>query len=257
MVLQRDPAAIYRDCSYLHDLGKAQLKRFIRLGHIGKETVVLEAMCGTGDISAELEKQERGKLFLLDCSRLQIERAKKRIKKADFRLGNVLNLPFPEEYFDVVFVRNGTYELPKKRQPEAYKQILKALKKGGLFLNWGFELNEKNQKLFQNIVRFKDKLAGYFSHARNRYFMAKNEFKKDLKKAGFKKIRFVDLGATYSLSTKRWRKVDFDNDRKRLEKLNDFIRSEAEKSSHKGIEIKEKGNDIAIKGKAMISIAVK
>lgn len=249
------PEASSRDCQYLHGFTSAQTRKFVSLGSVSKTSVVLEAMCGLGQVSQELEKQRKGRRHLLDSSRVQIELAKQKVDAECFRVGSVLKIPYSKNYFDAVFIRNGLHEIPKAKQHTACEQIRRVLKPGGRFLNWDIMLNAKNQHLFQDIVRLKDKLAGLKGHVRNRYFMTKRELLQDIKGAGFKKVRFVDIGAHYKISTKKWCEVDFKGNKQKLSQLNKFIRMQPAKS--KGIELEDKGDDILIKLPAMISVAVK
>jgi len=85
--------------------------------------------------------------------------------------------------------------------------------------------------------------------------MTENELLKDLKKAGFRKIKFFDLGINYTLSTKKWFLVDFKKDILKFNRLNDYIST---LKNIPGIEIKNLNkNGFEIIVPALISVAEK
>jgi len=240
-----------RGCQYLHGFESDDLKKFIEVAKISEGMVVLDAMCGNGVLSKELSKLKNINLNLLDNSKFQIEIAKKSVKNAKFFVESILKTQFEKEKFDRVFIRNGVYEFPKNKQVKLYKEVLRILKDGGIFLVWVPLLNKNNHKFFQNVVRFKDKLAGYDDLVENRYFMTKEEFSEDVKKAGFSDVRFFDLNIKYIFSTKKWCEVDFRGDKEKLKELNEYIRSLG--SGRSGIKIKDSEGDIQLTVPAMIS----
>lgn len=66
----------------------------------------LDAGCGSG--GASLLAADRGAVVTgLDASAPMIEIAKKRLLSADFRVGDMEQLPFPDGSFDVVFAANS------------------------------------------------------------------------------------------------------------------------------------------------------
>lgn len=244
-----------RDCQNLHSFTEKDVQLFIKLAEIKKGDVILDAMAGNGAIAKELEKIKGIKLYVLDNSEFQIEDAKKNVKNAKFYVSSALKMPFTDNFFDKIFIRNGVYEIPKEKQVKLYKEILRVLKKGGLFLNWAVELNEKNQKAFQNLAREKDKIAGYEDLVKNRYFMTKKELNEDLLNAGFSYVSFFDLGIYYQLLTKKWCEIDFKGDINKANKWNNYIKSI---KNVLGIDIKDLGKEgYEIKVPAMISVARK
>ena len=140
---------IKRDCQQLHSFKSSYLKDFIDLAEISEGMVVLDAMWGNGVLSKELSKIKDIKLNLLDSSEFQIKEAKEIVKNANFFVESILKTHFKTEELDRVFIRNGVYEIPKDKQVSLYREVLRILKKDGLFLCWSFLLNKNNQRFFQ------------------------------------------------------------------------------------------------------------
>ena len=86
--------------------------------------------------------------------------------------------------------------------------------------------------------------------------MTKQELLEDLKEIGFRSILSIDLDIDYTLSTKKWFEVDFNKDKSKLKKLNEYIES-IDKKELGEIKIVSKKDDIIIKIPALITIAEK
>jgi ubiquinone/menaquinone biosynthesis C-methylase UbiE len=243
-----------RNCQNLHGFSNKDIEKFVELGKLKQGMFVLDAMCGEGSIGKIISKNKKVNLYLLDDSEFQINKAKEKIKDAEFKVASILETEFDKSFFDRIFIRSGIQEIPQHKQIKLYKEILRVLKKEGMFINWTVKLNEKNKKAFQKLADKKDEIAGFDELLKNRYFMTKAEFEEDLKKAGFSNVRFFDLGINYTLSTKKWFEVDFKGDKSKLKKLNDYIRG---LGSIQGIEIKDLGEDIQIIVPALISVSKK
>jgi ubiquinone/menaquinone biosynthesis C-methylase UbiE len=245
-----------KDYQNLHHFTSTDIKKFISIAKVKPGDFVLDAMSGRGAIAEELAKIKGINLNILDNSENQIGEAKKTIKNAKFYVGSALSLPFEDNYFDKVFVRNAVYEVSKKDQFRLYKEILRVLKKEGCFVNWTFKLNEKNQKTFQELVRKKDKLAGFEDLVKTRYFITKEEFEDEIKLAGFSSIDFYDLGITYRIITQDFLDIDFKGNPSKVEEWNQYIYSLKNKIPE--IEIKNLGKEgFEIKVPALISVARK
>lgn len=117
---------------------------------------VLDVGCGTGtllrhmfDLGAEPEKCYG--VDVLD-SRLRI--AKHLSPNSGFVLGNSAELPFPEEYFDLVFqftVFTSVLDTRVKRMMAS--EIVRTLRRGGRFIWYDFSYNNKRNANVQGIGR--------------------------------------------------------------------------------------------------------
>lgn len=92
---------------------------------------VLECGCGPGDI-LELIDNQHCKLTGIDLNKRYIEMASERVPKAKLIEGNVEQLPFPGESFDIVFAVGVLMYLKDDR--EAVKEMARVAKKGGYVL---------------------------------------------------------------------------------------------------------------------------
>lgn len=101
--------------------------------YIPKKGIILDAGGGTGRISIELAKLGY-KVTLLDISKTALEIAKREAKKQkvekliDFVEGDVINLKFEDESFDLVLALRDVinYSLDQKK---AVKELIRVLKK--------------------------------------------------------------------------------------------------------------------------------
>lgn len=245
-----------RDNQFLHGFDSEDLDDFIDLAQLGDEMEILDGMCGNGTLSERIIKNQHNvNLYLLDNSNFQINLAKEKIDGAKFFVSTILETPFVDKKFDRVLIRNGIYEISRDKKDVLYREIYRILKDGGQFLFWAPKLNDDNQKMFQDIIRKKDALAGFDYLAENRYLATANETHKNLTEAQFQNINFSSIDINYSLSTKKWCEVDFKKDKGKLLDLNDYIRGIQKEVP--GIEIKDNGDDIQITVPALTAVAQK
>ena len=92
---------------------------------------VLECGCGPGDI-LELIEYKKCNLTGIDLNKRYIELASERVPEAKLIEGNVEQLPFPDESFDIVFAVGVLMYLKNDR--EAVKEMVRVAKKGGYVL---------------------------------------------------------------------------------------------------------------------------
>ena len=243
-----------RDCQNLHNFTEQDIHKFISLVKINKNENILDAMAGNGAIAKELSKINNINLYVLDKFEAQINEAKKNIVKAKFFVSSSLKMPFLDNFFNKIFIRNGIHEITKNKQIELYKEIFRVLKNQGYFINWTVKLDKTHQKAFNELIRKKDEIAEFDELTKNRYFATKEELAYNLKEAGFSQIKFINTNINYTLSTKKWFEIDFKGDKTKYEKLNNYIKS----LNIPGINIKNLGkNGFEIKVPALISIAKK
>lgn len=98
---------------------------------------LLEIPVGTGVITMPAyRKLPNASITCMDYSTDMMNNAKRRakqmkIKNIAFRQGNVGDLPFADETFDIVLSLNGFHAFPDKEA--AYSETFRVLKKGGIF----------------------------------------------------------------------------------------------------------------------------
>lgn len=99
---------------------------------------LLDVPVGTGVFTADkYSKLQSATITVLDFSYDMLVQAKKRFKEHGitnvcFMQGDVGDLPFPDDSFDVVFSMNGFHVFPDKAK--AFSETSRVLKKGGKFI---------------------------------------------------------------------------------------------------------------------------
>ena len=157
---------------------------------------ILSGMDGYGSVSRWILDSAKSKgftpeIFSLDESPVQVERLRKSslgIPPDHVAIGDIRETPFEDDTFDTVVIKMGVHELPKDEQPNIFKEVLRILKPGGRFVIWELSLNEKNQRPFQDIIREKDRLAGFDELVRNRYFPTHSELLSLFESTGYTSV---------------------------------------------------------------------
>lgn len=104
-----------------------------RLSNISYNTA-LDLGCGTGEMIKLILQQDSGKtLYGIDLSENMIQVSKNKLgNAATFVLGDSENLPFPENFFDVVYCNDSFHHYPAPINVLA--EIRRVLKTNGLFI---------------------------------------------------------------------------------------------------------------------------
>ena len=151
---------------------------------------VLEVAPGPGYLAIELAKLGRcTKIIGLDISQDFVEIAKRNADKAgvveevEFRLGNVSDMPFPDNEFDFIIC---TAAFKNFKEPlKALNQMYRVLKSGGNALIVDMNRNISNQQIEDYIENIKSNGIG-------KLFM-KLIFKHFLRNGAYTKDEFINL----------------------------------------------------------------
>lgn len=165
---------------------------------------ILDLGCGNGRLYDFL-KDKQIDYYGIDISEKLIEIAKSRYPEGKFQVANVLNLPFPENFFDKVLNIAVLHHIPSKEfKLQALKEVRRVLKKDGFLLITVWNLWQRKtawQLFFKNAflkligktkLDFKDIFYPWRNQNRKiiaqRYFhlFTKKELKKITEKAGLK-----------------------------------------------------------------------
>jgi ubiquinone/menaquinone biosynthesis C-methylase UbiE len=159
---------------------------------------VLDLGCGNGRLY-ELFKFKIVGYYGIDNSEELIEIAKIRYPRANFQVGDALNLPFPDNFFDNVFSVAVFHHIPSKEFRITFlKEAKRVLKPGGKliltvwhFPAWKKILLFKKNLIFKIIgiskVDFNDNFIKWGKETKRYvHYFSKVELKKLVKKTGLK-----------------------------------------------------------------------
>jgi ubiquinone/menaquinone biosynthesis C-methylase UbiE len=196
------------------------LPEIFQMGELDKlkeDPLILDAMCGTGIVGKATDKYLRGlgikpEMFFLDTSEKMLEECQyvgTRVRKS------ILQMPFSDNFFDCIFLRFGLYDLDRKYQKDALKEVWRTLKKGGTFIIITYCPLEDLQHVYNKIVNLKDELSGNKSVKMKRYFATRRELDNMLSQAGFPiaeksiffagTIRYMKTSEMNEISANKWR----------------------------------------------------
>jgi len=172
--------------------------------YISNGDIVLDLGCGNGR-SLEILKEKKIDYFGLDVSKKLIEIAKKKYPQNRFEVGDILKLPYPDNFFDKVLAIRILHHIPSKEfQLQALQEIKRILKPGGLLIltvwnAWGSKYKINLLRMMKYAIlriigrskldfgdalipwwRVSEKIERYF------HFFTKNELKKLVKETGFR-----------------------------------------------------------------------
>jgi len=131
-----DNFAKYYDGWFLGPFLRAHHKQAIKFitPYLKNNSVVLDVGCGTGSFLKQLVKRNKDKnlkVFGIDASAGMIKRAvKKKIPNSNFQVAPAEDLPFPNDYFDLITCVDSFYYF---NQPEFLANCHKCLKQNGYF----------------------------------------------------------------------------------------------------------------------------
>lgn len=181
------------------------------LKYIKNGDKVLDAGCGNGRL-VKLFNGVKVDYIGIDNSEKLLNLARSSFPHFKFLAGDVLNLPFADNYFDIIFCWAVLHHLPGQNlRAQALQEMQRVLKAGGfiILLNWHYTspkiinylLKFTITKIFANSeLDFGDIYLDFAKRGIKRYIhlFTKNEIKNLVEKVGFKVIRNY-----FSLPTKR------------------------------------------------------
>jgi ubiquinone/menaquinone biosynthesis C-methylase UbiE len=172
--------------------------RFLFDDYLTAGEKVLDLGCGNGRFY-ELFKNKDVQYFGIDNSEKLIEIAKKKYPKADFRTGEALKLPFPNNYFNKVYSIAVLHHVPSTElRVQFLKETKRILRPGGKLILTAWNFHDKKERFLllkytilkiigKNKMDFRDILEPWADKTKRYYhWFSKRELAKIVKKAGFK-----------------------------------------------------------------------
>ncbi len=181
------------DFSVIHNHREQDWVKFLKIIDARPGEVILSGMDGYGAPSKAIWETSASQGFIpeiyaLDESPVQIARASEDFPyiPLDHRVtADMRKTPFSDSMFDTVVIKMGLHEVPKADQVEVLREVYRILKPGGKFVTWDLSFpDEEVQKVFQDLIRKKDQLAGFVSLVANRYFARREEILDAMNQAG-------------------------------------------------------------------------
>lgn len=122
-----------------------RIQKLIDLAEIKSTDKVLEVGCGAGHI---IEKIKTGKLYGIDISEIQIERAKKKLNdRVELKKAAGENIPYDNKFFDKVLCSEVIEHVLDPR--EVLKEISRVMKDDGIL-----SLSIPNENLINSTKKF-------------------------------------------------------------------------------------------------------
>lgn len=159
--------------------------------------VIFEGCAGYADVSKHIieatdDFDAKPEIYILDESPVQVSRAREELKLLPddhILLGDIRSTGMPDGSFDKAIIKMGVHELPEDEQPKVFVEMYRILNPNGKFIIWELSLDRDTQKVFQDILRKKDELAGFELLVKNRYFQRHDELITLFENAGFKDVK--------------------------------------------------------------------
>ncbi len=148
-----------------------------------KSGKVLDIGCGRGQYSFFL-KQHGYTPVGIDISKIAIKEAKKIVRRVKFKVCDILELPFRNEYFDGIIDIGVFHYIKKANHTQYIKEITRVLRKGGVYGFFTFSGDDSNCR--SSSYSFLSRLGTSVYFSTKRYL--NNLFSSHFNLKDFKKI---------------------------------------------------------------------
>jgi demethylmenaquinone methyltransferase/2-methoxy-6-polyprenyl-1,4-benzoquinol methylase len=131
-------------------------KEIVNFANLQKGEIILDACCGTGSLTFLIAERvgKSGAVTGIDHSYQLLEVASKKAEKSlplFFKQASCTDIPFPDNYFDKIFISFGLHEIAEVDRQNSLREISRVLKNdGGLFI---MEYNLPQKTLTRLIVK--------------------------------------------------------------------------------------------------------
>ncbi len=166
---------------------------YVFLPYLKGDETVLDAGCGNGRNLVEIAKQCR-QAYGIDVSKKMILEARKKMAEKKTRAvllpADIRKIPFPNDFFDVVFCLAVLHHLKPLQQKKALKEMERVLKPGGRMLVSVWNKRHPKLRKLGKARNRQSELIPWTTRAgkageRYYYFFERKELREKTEKAGF------------------------------------------------------------------------
>jgi len=110
---------------------------------------ILDISCGFGWFELDILKRGVNEIIGIELSRDDLKTAKEGVidKRAKFKVGSAIDLPFKNNSFDTMIAWEVIEHIPKNTENQMFAEVNRALKKDGVFY-----LSTPNKSFFSNVL---------------------------------------------------------------------------------------------------------
>lgn len=163
----------------------------IKMLDIKSNSNVIDLCCGTGDLSAIIKKFNPDcQITGIDFSENMLKIAKSKHKNIQFWQGDVTNLPYEDNFFDIAVMGFGLRNILNAEK--SVEEVYRVLKPNGQFLHLDFGRKNLPSKIYETITPILTKIFTDNPKAYSYLIKSKREFPepqdliKDFESKGFK-----------------------------------------------------------------------
>ena len=163
----------------------------IKMLDIKSNSNVIDLCCGTGDLSAIIKKFNPDcQITGIDFSENMLKIAKSKHKNIQFWQGDVTNLPYEDNFFDIAVMGFGLRNILNAEK--SVEEVYRVLKPNGQFLHLDFGRKNLPSKIYEIITSILTKIFTDNPKAYSYLIKSKREFPepqdliKDFESKGFK-----------------------------------------------------------------------
>jgi cyclopropane fatty-acyl-phospholipid synthase-like methyltransferase len=176
------------------------LDELIRKTEIDEDSYVLDIGSGVGGPAIYIAQQTGCRIMGIEISDVGVERAKKFAAdsglsdRAAFHLGDAMEMPFPDNTFDVVISLNVINVFKDKE--ELFRKVLRVLKPNGkfAFLSGAIDMPD-DPEVFKRMSR---------GCLITEYYDTAGSYKAKLKQAGFRVVEVIEYVEDCRVQVKLW-----------------------------------------------------
>lgn len=120
----------------IHPGGQAATQVLLEMCRLDSANRVLDVGCGSGATACFVAETYGAQVYGIDISEVMIAKAKERAERQglteriEFRVADVFDLPFDDEWFDVVIIESVLTPLPGDKK-QAMRQMVRVVRIGG------------------------------------------------------------------------------------------------------------------------------